>query len=37
MTDDGHISDHDLERLILGTVKDEAEIERRRVFAKRAS
>jgi hypothetical protein len=27
MTDDGHISDHDLERFILGMVKDEAELE----------
>jgi hypothetical protein len=28
MTDDGHISDDDLERFILGMVKDEAELER---------
>ena len=27
MTDDGHISDDDLERFILGTVTDEAELE----------
>jgi hypothetical protein len=27
MTDDGHISDHDLERFILGMVKDESELE----------
>ena len=27
MTDDGHISDHDLERLVLGMVKDESELE----------
>jgi hypothetical protein len=26
MTDDGHISDHDLERFILGTITDEAEL-----------
>ena len=28
MTDDGHISDHDLERFVLGMVKDEPELER---------
>ncbi len=28
MTADGHISDHDLERFILGMVKDELELER---------
>jgi len=28
MTDDGHISEHDLERLMLGMVKDEGELER---------
>ena len=27
MTDDGHISDHDLERFIVGMVKDESELE----------
>ena len=27
MTDDGHISDDDLERFILGMVKDESELE----------
>ena len=27
MTDDGHISDRDMERFILGMVKDEAELE----------
>jgi hypothetical protein len=26
MTDDGHITDRDLERLILGTITDEAEL-----------
>jgi len=27
MTDDGHISEHDLERFVLGMVKDESELE----------
>ena len=27
MTDDGHISDHDLERFILGMVRNESELE----------
>ena len=26
MADDGHISDHDLERFILGTITDETEL-----------
>jgi anti-sigma factor RsiW len=26
MTDDGHISDHDLERFVLGTITDETEL-----------
>ena len=27
MTDDGHISEHNLERFVLGMVKDESELE----------
>lgn len=27
MTDDGHIPEHDLERFLLGMVKDESELE----------